>query len=113
MATTTNGTAPKKAWATLLTKTSYLQGALVLHHSLAEHGTRYPFVVFATKELPQDARVILQQRGIAVRDIDYLQPPDEQRKKLDEHDRRFEDTWTKLRVFEMAEYDVRSLPTSL
>ncbi|GAA5923506.1 hypothetical protein JCM3775_000409 [Rhodotorula graminis] len=94
-----------RAWATLLTKTSYLQGALVLQHSLVQHGTKYPFVVFATEELPEDARDILRRRGIAVRDIDYLEPPKEQRKELDEHDRRFADTWTKLRVFEMAEYE--------
>ncbi|GJN89782.1 hypothetical protein Rhopal_002771-T1 [Rhodotorula paludigena] len=94
-----------RAWATLLTRTNYLQGALVLHQSLVQHGTRYPFVVFATAELPQVARDILRDRNIRVRDIEYLAPPDEQRKELNEHDRRFEDTWTKLRVFEMVEYE--------
>lgn len=97
-----------KAWATLLTKTSYLQGALVLADSLARQGSRYPLVVFATDELPQVARDVLDVRGIKVRDIDYLEPPRENRGELDEHDRRFADTWTKLRVFEMTEFEVRS-----
>ncbi|BGP31191.1 hypothetical protein JCM10296v2_002955 [Rhodotorula toruloides] len=94
-----------KAWATLLTKTSYLQGALVLADSLARHRSKYPLVVFATQELPQVARDILDARGIRVRDIDYLEPPKENRGELDEHDRRFSDTWTKLRVFEMTEFE--------
>ncbi|GAA6042530.1 hypothetical protein JCM8097_004651 [Rhodosporidiobolus ruineniae] len=94
-----------KAWATLLTRTNYLQGALVLHHSLVQHRSKYPLVVFATPELPQVARDILAQRGIAVRDIEYLSPPADKQKKLDEHDRRFADTWTKLRVFELVEFE--------
>ncbi|BGP23836.1 glycosyltransferase family 8 protein [Rhodotorula toruloides] len=94
-----------KAWATLLTKTSYLQGALVLADSLARQRSKFPLVVFATQELPQVARDILDARRIPVRDIDYLEPPRENRGQLDEHDRRFADTWTKLRVFEMTEFE--------
>lgn len=95
-----------KAYATLLTKRSYLPGALVLHQSLVDQGSAYPLVVFATRELPQDAREILTRRGIRVREIEYLQPPADKQADYDEHDLRFQDTWTKLRVFEMAEYEV-------
>ncbi|GAA5854672.1 hypothetical protein JCM8547_004931 [Rhodosporidiobolus lusitaniae] len=95
----------KKAWATLLTRTNYLQGALVLHHSIVKSGSKYPLVVFATEELPQVARDILAQKGIAIHDIDFLSPPKDQEKDFDEHDLRFRDTWTKLRVFQMSEYD--------
>ena len=95
-----------KAYATLLTKRSYLPGALVLHQSLVDQGSAYPLVVFATRELPQDAREILARRGIRVREIEYLQPPADKQADFDEHDLRFQDTWTKLRVFEMAEYEV-------
>ncbi|GAA5937422.1 glycosyltransferase family 8 protein [Sporobolomyces koalae] len=93
-----------KAWVTLLTKTSYLQGCLVLHHTLERVGSKYPLVVFATPELPQEAREVLQRKGIRVRDIKYLEPPKDG-KELDQHDHRFADTWTKLRCFEMTEYD--------
>ncbi|GAA5971803.1 hypothetical protein JCM11641_001519 [Rhodosporidiobolus odoratus] len=102
---TVSPSTPIKAWATLLTRTNYLQGALVLHQSLVRSDSKYPLVVFATPELPRIARDILAQRGIAVRDIEYLAPPEDKQKKLDEHDKRFHDTWTKLRVFEMEEYD--------
>ncbi len=102
--------ATSKAYATLLTKRSYLAGALVLHQSLVEQQSAYPLVVFATQELPQDARDILQRRGIRVREIEYLQPPADKQADFDEHDLRFQDTWTKLRVFEMAEYDVSVIP---
>ncbi|GAA5866408.1 hypothetical protein JCM3774_004670 [Rhodotorula dairenensis] len=94
-----------KAFATLLTKRSYLPGALVLHQSLQDQRSAYPLVVFATRELPADAREILARRGIKVREIEYLQPPPDKQADLDEHDLRFQDTWTKLRVFEMAEYE--------
>lgn len=94
-----------KAWVTLLTKTSYLQGCLVLHHSLERVQSKYPLVVFATPTLPEEARAILGHKGIRVRDIKYIDPP-KSGKELDEHDQRFHDTWTKLRCFEMAEYDV-------
>ena len=94
-----------KAWVTLLTKTSYLQGCLVLNHSLQRVKSKYPLVVFATPELPEQARSILQRKGIRVRDIKYIDPP-KQGKELDEHDQRFADTWTKLRCFEMTEYEV-------
>jgi len=96
-----------KAWVTLLTKTSYLQGCLVLQHSLVKVKSKYPLVVFATPELPNQAREILQKKGIRVRDIKYIEPP-KQGKELDEHDQRFADTWTKLRCFEMTEYEVSS-----
>jgi alpha-N-acetylglucosamine transferase len=97
---------PNACWATLLTRTSYLQGALVLNQSLVKHKSAYPLVVFATKELPLDAREVLQSKGIWIRDIEYLEPSAETKGELDEHDRRFADTWTKLRCFEMVEYEV-------
>ncbi|GAA5918513.1 hypothetical protein JCM6882_001362 [Rhodosporidiobolus microsporus] len=97
--------APKKAWSTLLTRTNYLQATLVLRQSLVKSGTKYPLVVFATHELPQVARDVLAQRGIAVRDIAWLEPPKDQQVQLAAHDNRFYDTWTKLRVFELEDFD--------
>ncbi len=84
------------AWVTLLTKSSYLAGTLVLHQSFLSVGTKYPLVVLATPQLPQEAREIVKKRGIIIRDIDQLQPA-EGTHTLAEHDARFGDTWTKLR----------------
>lgn len=95
----------KCAWVTLLTKTSYIQGALVLDKSLKEVASRYPLVVMASPQLPADARDVLRARSVVVRDIEYLEP-EPGRHTIAEHDIRFRDTWTKLRVFDLAEYDV-------
>ncbi|SCV70942.1 BQ2448_3704 [Microbotryum intermedium] len=90
-------------WATLLTKTSYLQGCVVLDASLKHHDSQYPLVVFATASLPHPARQVLQARSIEVHDIEYLKPND--KTYLDEHDHRFADTWTKLGVFGLTQYE--------
>lgn len=109
MSTSTATTSDVKSscWATLLTRTSYLAGALVMNASLIKHNSAYPLVVFATIGLPQDARDILVSQGIRVRDIEYLEP--ETKLELDGHDERFADTWTKLRCFEMVEYEVSAV----
>ena len=95
-----------KAWVTLLTRTSYLTGALVMNASLVRAKSAYPFVVFATPELPVEAREVLESQGIRVRDIAYLEPVASNKADLVGHDARFADTWTKLRCFEMVEYEV-------
>lgn len=87
---------PKAAWVTLLTKSSYLAGALVLHQGLVSVGTKYPLVVMVTPQLPEEAREIVRKRGLVVRGIDQLQPG-EGAHTLAKHDERFGDTWTKLR----------------
>lgn len=105
MSTTATATSDtKRCWATLLTRTSYLAGALVMNESLIKHNSKYPLVVFATTGLPQEARDVLSYHGIKVRDIKYLEP--DTKLELDGHDERFADTWTKLRCFEMVEYEV-------
>ncbi|KIJ68321.1 glycosyltransferase family 8 protein [Hydnomerulius pinastri MD-312] len=94
----------KAAYVTLLTKTSYLPGVLVLEYTLRSVGSEYPLVVMATPSLPQEARDILDRRNITVVNISSLQPP-EGLHKLSSHDARFADTWTKLRAFELIDYD--------
>ncbi|KAI5451181.1 hypothetical protein NCC49_002057 [Naganishia albida] len=91
-------------WATLLTKASYLQGVMVMDASLKAVGSRYPLVVMATPELPQDCRDVLQSADIPFVEVESIYPaPD--RHSLVENDHRFRDTWTKLRVFEMVAFD--------
>ncbi|RDB29377.1 Galactinol synthase 2 [Hypsizygus marmoreus] len=94
----------KAAYVTLLTKTSYLPGTLVLDHGLRSVQSRYPLVVMVTPSLPKGARDVLERRGIKIREVDTLKP-EEGAHKLAAHDERFADTWTKLRGFELIEYD--------
>lgn len=86
----------KAAFVTLLTKTSYIAGALVLHQSLVNVGSKYPFVVMVTPGLPFEAREVLRKRGITMVEVESLQPRDGGH-ILSAHDSRFADTWTKLR----------------
>jgi len=88
---------PNYAYVTLLTQASYLAGVLVLDQSLRSVGSQYPLVVMVTPSLPDDVRAVLRKRRIRTRDVDSLQPPDRNH-TLAEHDVRFADTWTKLRV---------------
>lgn len=97
--------APAKAWVTLLTRTSYLAGCLVLNASLKKANSAYPLVVFATSDLPQEVRQVLESFHIPVHDIEFLEPRDN-KVVLAEHDHRFADTWTKLRCFELVQYEV-------
>lgn len=92
------------AYVTLLTRENYLPGALVVDHCLKAVHSKYPFVVMITPELSQRARDVLTKRGITVREIQSLQPSSGSH-TLATHDARFADTWTKLRGFELVEYD--------
>ncbi|KAG6841258.1 hypothetical protein C0991_000398 [Blastosporella zonata] len=93
----------KGAYVTLLTKTSYLAGTLVLDHGLRTVQSKYPLVVMVTPSLPSEARDVLHKRGILTREVDTLEPK-EGSHVLAVHDARFADTWTKLRGFELTEY---------
>lgn len=94
----------KAAYVTLLTKDSYLPGALTLDYSLKSVQSRYSLVVLVTPTLPQQTKDVLVRCGIPFREVQSLRPGDGQY-VLAEHDERFADTWTKLRVFELVEYD--------
>jgi hypothetical protein len=83
------------AYVTLLTKSSYLAGVLVLDHCLRQVNARYPLVVMVTSSLPEDARELLRNCAIRTREVTSLNPPVHH--ILASHDSRFADTWTKLR----------------
>jgi inositol 3-alpha-galactosyltransferase len=95
----------------LLTSPSYLPGILLLAHSLRHPTTQtnapsaYPLIVAVNPALPKECVTALEQAGVEVRVVQPLVP----RGKVTTIAERFVDTWTKLRVWEMTEYDV-SLP---
>ncbi|KAI9445233.1 nucleotide-diphospho-sugar transferase [Lactarius indigo] len=94
----------KAAYVTLLTKDAYLPGALTLDYSLKSVQSQYSLVVLVTPTLPQPTKDVLTRCGIPFREVQSLRPGGGQY-VLAEHDERFADTWTKLRVFELVEYD--------
>lgn len=92
----------EKIWASLITNTNYLPGLLTLHASLLSTHTAYPFVALYTPSLPATALAALHARNIRTHPVPPLAP--EQTRGY-AHDPRFTETWTKLVVFSLEEYD--------
>ncbi|KAJ3506683.1 hypothetical protein NMY22_g17169 [Coprinellus aureogranulatus] len=95
--------APRFAYVTLLTCNSYLPGVLVLWFSLQEVESKYPLIVMTTRSLPNESRGILRKAGIALRTVEELNHTFEN--QLDASDSRLTDAWTKLRGFELVEFN--------
>ncbi|KAG9013870.1 hypothetical protein FRB94_004251 [Tulasnella sp. JGI-2019a] len=94
---------PTKAFVTLITTPSYLPGLLTLYHGMKAVNTKYPIVAMVPPQFDPESKRILSRQGIALRVVQPLCP--QETYVLDEFDARFTDTWTKLRVFELVEYD--------
>ena len=99
--------APRCAWATLLTSEHLLPGLVVFAHSLlVQHASAHPLVIMATSKLSARARSILSTMlpsgRIVVRDIEPIYPTSSATGLAYA---RFNEVWTKLRAFELTEYD--------
>ncbi|CAJ2511432.1 Uu.00g070570.m01.CDS01 [Anthostomella pinea] len=99
------------AYATLITRASYLAGVIILARTLRQHNSQYPLIVLYTPDLAPHALRALQleasrsNTNIILQPCAYLLPPGDLKPQLIAE--RFEDTWTKLRVFEL--HDVPGL----
>ena len=64
---TTNSASPSSsennAYATLLTRPSYLPGVVILAHTLKKQNSKYPLVVLVTPGLPQECVEVVQNVG--------------------------------------------------
>jgi len=103
---------PKLAWVTLVTRANYLPGALLLAYSLKKYQSKYPLVILTTPGLQKSYLPVLQQE-CKLTDSRHMQitpliPPAH---NLPETliAPRFEDTWTKLRVFELYKHGCEKL----
>lgn len=103
---------------------SYLPGLLTLHHSLNHpspdqtitnqpqpspssspsptQGTKYPFVAFYTSTFPAEGLKILQSRNIASQWVPSVTPASTRNYAQDP---RFAETWNKLVVFSLEQYE--------
>ena len=91
-----SGTELRKAYVTLLTKSSYLPAALVLNESLKRAESKYPLVVMSPPSLASEAREALTRQGLEIVTVDPLLPVPGTH-TLSDIDVRFADAWTKLR----------------
>lgn len=98
----------------LLTSPSYLPGILLLAHTLRHPTTQptarsaYPLIVAVNPALPGECVKALEEAGVQVRRVEPLVP----RGKVTTIAERFVDTWTKLRVWGMEEFDVSEVSPS-
>ncbi|KAI9049703.1 hypothetical protein LZ554_005857 [Drepanopeziza brunnea f. sp. 'monogermtubi'] len=96
---------PRVAWVTLLTRKSYIPGTVLLAHSLQKQKSQYPLIILYTPSLPSECLPALHREALLTNaTLRLIQPlvPKEQRNLIAA---RFGDTWTKLRIFELFEYD--------
>ncbi|MCJ1411467.1 hypothetical protein MMC19_005556 [Ptychographa xylographoides] len=98
----------KRAYATLLTRPSYLPGVLILAHTLLRHQTAHPLLVLTTPSLPTSCHRALELESartplLRIVPVEPLLPGAHHEITLIAA--RFEDTWSKLRVFELAHWD--------
>ena len=104
-------------WASLITNLSYLPGLLTLHHSLnhpspdshtaassptAAQPTKYPFIALYTSTFPPEGLEVLRARGIPAQLVPSVTPAITRKYAQDP---RFAETWNKLIVFSLEEYD--------
>ncbi len=91
------------AYVTLLTAgDAYLPGIEALGRSLLATGTSTPIVVMTTPDVPASARARLLAEGLQIREIEPIANPRPDTELLYP---RFARTYTKLRAFELAEFD--------
>ncbi|KAI4281987.1 MAG: hypothetical protein L6R38_003279 [Xanthoria sp. 2 TBL-2021] len=98
----------KRAWVTLLTRSLYLPGVITLAHSLSIHKSVYLSIVLVTPSLPDASLQALELESkhnnqLVIQPIELLLPLNGQRSASVAS--RFEDTWIKLRAFELISYD--------
>jgi inositol 3-alpha-galactosyltransferase len=102
----------KRAWVSLLTRASYLPGAILLADSLKANKSKYPLLILITPSFPTHLLSTLNREAALTNSsllmIESLTPPSHN-KPTSLIASRFEDTWTKLRVFELYKYGFERL----
>ena len=58
-----------------------------------------------TEGLPDTSRHIIKEAGMTLREVSHLSPPPGQHPGFDRAFDRFRETWTKLRAFDLTEYE--------
>lgn len=95
------------AYATLITRSSYLAGVVILAYSLRKQGSQFPLVVLYTSSLnPEAVRALkleAKASNLIIQRCEPLLPP--KGTEINLIAERFADTWTKLRVFELFGFD--------
>ncbi len=86
----------KAAWVSLLSRTEYLAGLLVVDYGLRAAKSKYPLICMVTPNLPHADREVLRKRGLKMFEVGRV-TPDEDRQRFADTDMRFLETWSKVR----------------
>jgi glycogenin len=89
------------SYITVLSTDSYVEGVIVLHRSLMQSGTTYPFLVLTTPNLADRTFQLLNHHGIVYRPI----PPIVLDTALPSHQARWQATYSKLQIFNQIQFD--------
>ncbi|UZJ53086.1 hypothetical protein CBS101457_002406 [Exobasidium rhododendri] len=97
------------AWATLVTGEKYLPGVGVFAESLlggSQHhkGSNYPLIAMVTSDVGEEALAALTSLGCVIRPVKRLHPGHSKGDKNMAF-AHFGDVWTKLRAFDLTEYE--------
>lgn len=102
----------ERVWVTIVTRASYLPGAIILAHSLHKQKSKYSLLILTTPSFPAALLPILDREvtltNSQLLSIEPLSPPPENT-PASLIAARFEDTWTKLRVFELFKHGYKKL----
>jgi alpha-N-acetylglucosamine transferase len=101
----TTSDSEKTCWVTLVTKDSYVPGAIILAHTLDQQKSKYPFLIQYTSSLGDQCIAALEEEGkkygrIQLQKVELLLPRKDQ-ENTGSVATRFRDTFTKLRAFEV------------
>lgn len=88
-------------WATLITNSGYLPGALTLNYSLKKLKSKYPLIALYTDKLDSSSLQALHDDGIPTLQIENLSPAANPNLV---YDKRFTDTWSKLYFFKLTQF---------
>ena len=97
------------AYVTLLSNDGYLDGILLLHHSLKKVGTQYPFYCMINDNVNIYTQKVLEGFGINVIKVDNISMPDHIQQHNESIDAPLAYTWrnclTKYHIFNMTQFD--------
>jgi alpha-N-acetylglucosamine transferase len=91
----------KYSFVTYLGTDNFLPGVLVLGHSLKRYNTKYDLIVLVSESVSDNIMSVLDFKEIKFKIVKQIINPH----KLDDDVRSFKYMYTKLRLFEMFEYN--------
>ncbi|WP_121812807.1 glycosyltransferase [Mucilaginibacter kameinonensis] len=91
----------KYSFVTFLGTDSFLPGVIALYNSLSIFNKKYPLLVLTTDLVSNESLSILDKLNIQHKHVERIQNPN----VLENDQRNFRHMYTKLRIFELAEFD--------